>query len=67
MGVESTMTHELHLEWFQSRFSGFDDFLVTSLQGLEEQATNFLLVVEAKLKRRADFERNTRNLKSLGV
>ena len=67
MGVESTMTHELHLEWFQSRFSGFDDILGTSLLGLEEQATNFLLVVEAKLKRRADFERNTRNLKSLGV
>ena len=34
---------------------------------MEEQATNFLLVVEAKLKWRADFEQNTRNLKSLGV
>ena len=67
VGVESTMTHELHSEWFQSRFNGFDDFLGTSLQGLEEQATNFLLVVEAKLKWRADFEQNTRNLKSLGV
>ena len=31
VGVECTMTHELHLERFQSRFSGFDDFLVTSL------------------------------------
>ena len=50
MGVESTMMHKLHSEWFQSRFSGFDDILGTSLQGLEEQATNFLLAIEAKLK-----------------
>ena len=32
------------------RFNEFDDFLGTSLQCLEEQATNFLLVVEAELK-----------------
>ena len=67
MGVKSTTRNELHSKWFQSRFNGFDDFLGTSLQGLEEQATNFLLAVEAELKRRADLEQNTRNLKSSGV
>ena len=67
MGVKSTTRNELHSEWFQSRFNGFDDFLGTSLQCLEEQATNFLLAVEAELKQRADLEQNTRNLKSLGV
>ena len=67
VGVKSTTRNELHSEWFQSRFNGFDDFLGTSLQGLEEQATNFLLAVEAELKRRADLEQNTQNLKSSGV
>ena len=60
------MRHE-HLEWFQSRFNGFDDFLGTSLQGLEEQATSFLLAVEVELKRRVDLDQNTRNLKNSGV
>ena len=50
VGVKSTTRNELHSKWFQSRFNGFDDFLGTSLQGLEKQATNFLLVVEAELK-----------------
>ena len=38
-----------------------------SLKGLENQATNFLLVVEAKLHRRATLEKKARDLKSLGV
>ena len=66
VGVENIMRHE-HSEWFQSRFNGFDDLLGTSLQGLEEQATNFLLVVEDELKQRVDLEQNTRNLKNSGV
>lgn len=36
VGVESTTRNELHSEWFQSRFNRFDDFLGTSLQGLEK-------------------------------
>ena len=38
-----------------------------SLKGLENQATNFLLVVEAKLHRRATLEKKARDLKSSGV
>ena len=38
-----------------------------SLQGLENQATNFLLAVEAELHRRAALEKKTRDLKSSGV
>ena len=68
VGVESTMRQKLYLEWFQSRFCEFDNFLGTSLQGLEKQATNFWLAVEAELNWRDDLEKkNTRNLKSLGV
>lgn len=66
MGVESIMRHELHSKWFQSRFNGFDDFLGTSLQGLEKQATNYLLAVEVELKGRANLKQNTRNLKNSG-
>ena len=39
-------------QWFQSKFQGFDDFLETSVEGLEEVATSFLLAVEAKMKQR---------------
>lgn len=41
VGVEKSMEKELYSDWFQSRFNEFDDFLGTSLNGLEEQATNF--------------------------
>ena len=37
-------------EWFQEKFNGFDDFLGTSLNGLEKPTTKFLLAVEAKLQ-----------------
>ena len=42
-------------QWFQSKFQGFDNFLETSIEGLEEVATSFLLTVEAKMKQR-EFE-----------
>ena len=45
----------------------FDDFLGTSLKGLEEQATDFLLVVEVELYQRVAKEKNQWKLKSLGV
>ena len=37
-------------EWFKDKFSGFDDFLGTSLKGLEEPATAFLLAVENEIQ-----------------
>lgn len=45
----------------------FDDFLGTSLKGLEEQATDFLLVVEVELYLRVAKEKNRWKLKSSGV
>ena len=48
------------------KFSGFDDFLGTSLKGLEEPATNFLLVVEAELQQRAIKEKTEQAVKSSG-
>ena len=39
-------------QWFQSKFQGFDNFLETSVEGLEEVATSFLLAVEVKMKQR---------------
>ena len=59
VGVENAGKKESYSEWFQSRFNGFDNFLGVSLQGLESQATNFLLAVEAELNRRAVLEKNT--------
>ncbi|KAK7831726.1 hypothetical protein CFP56_027080 [Quercus suber] len=57
VGVENPVRKESYSEWFQSRFNGFDNFLGMSLQGLENQATNFLLAVEAELHRRAALEK----------
>ena len=42
-------------QWFLSKFQGFDNFLETSVEGLEKVATSFLLAVEAKMKQR-EFE-----------
>ena len=67
MGVENPGKKESYSEWFQSRFNGFDNFLGVSLQGLESQATNFLLAVEAELNHRAVLEKKTRDLRSSGV
>ena len=39
-----------YLEWFQRSFNNFHSFLGMSLEGLEDQATEFLLAVEAELK-----------------
>ena len=44
--VEKLLGNVNHSEWFLDKFSGFDEFLGTSLKGLEEPATNFLLAVE---------------------
>lgn len=43
------MTNGHNFEWFQSRFNNFDAFLGTSLNGLEVQATNFLLTIESMI------------------
>ena len=53
------MRGEAYSKWFQSRFKEFDHFLGTSLKGLENQATTFLLDVEAKLHRRAVLEKKS--------
>nr|POF02877.1 putative disease resistance rpp8-like protein 4 [Quercus suber] len=63
---ESLLGKENFSEWFQEKFSGFDDFLGTSLNGLEEPATNFLLAVETKLQKRAIKEQTEKALKSSG-
>ena len=65
VGVENSVREEAYLEWFQSRFNGFDNFLGMSLKGLENQATTFLLVVEAELHRRAALEKKARDLRLL--
>ncbi|KAK7819284.1 myosin-9 [Quercus suber] len=67
VGVESPMRTESYSEWFQSRFNGIDNFLGTSLKGLENQATNFLLVVKAELHCRAALKEKARVSKSSGV
>ena len=65
LGVENLVWGEAYSKWFQSRFKGFDNFLGTSLKGLENQATTFLLVVEAELHRRAALEKKARDLRLL--
>ena len=49
------------------RFNNFDSFLGTSLEGLEDQATKFLLAVEVELDRRADVNKKTHGIKSSGL
>ena len=65
--MDSSERHEPYSKWFQRRFNNFDSFLGTSPEGLEDQATEFLLVVEAELNRRAKVNKKTRGLKSSGV
>ena len=67
LDVEKLLSKDNYSEWFQEKFSGFDDFLETSLKGLEEPATNFLLAVEAELHQRAAKEKNAQNLKGSGM
>ena len=47
VGVDTSESQEPYSEWFQKRFNNFDSFLGTSLEGLEDQATEFLLAIEA--------------------
>ena len=61
---EKLLGKDIYSEWFQEKFSGFDDFLGTSLKGLEEPATKFLLVVEAELQQRAIKEQTDKAVKS---
>nr|XP_023928376.1 uncharacterized protein LOC112039709 [Quercus suber] len=63
---ESLLGKDNFSEWFQEKFNGFDDFLGTSLKGLEEPATNFLLAVETELQKRAIKEQTEKALKSSG-
>ena len=64
LDVEKLLGKDNYSEWFQEKFSGFDDFLETSLKGLEEPATNFLLAVEAELQLRAIKEKTEKTMKS---
>ena len=64
--VEKLLGKDNYSEWFQEKFSGFDDFLGTSLKGLEEPTTKFLLAVEAELQQRAIKEKIEQVVKSSG-
>ena len=67
VGVDTSESQEPYSEWFQKRFNHFDSFLGTSLEGLEDQATKFLLTVEAVLSWRAEVNKKTCGLKGSGV
>ena len=62
--VKNLLGKDDNSEWFQEKFSGFNDFLGTSLKGLEEPATNFLLAIEAELQQRAFKEKTEQTVKS---
>ena len=66
LDVETWLGKDIYLKWFQDKFSGFDDFLGTSLKGLEEPATKFLLAVEAEIQQRAIKEKTDKAEKSSG-
>ena len=53
-------------EWFKDKFSGFDDFLGTSLKGLEEPAAAFLLAVENEIQQRTFKDKIDKSEKSSG-
>ena len=53
-------------EWFKDKFSGFHDFLGTSLKGLEEPAADFLLAVENEIQQRTFKEKIDKSEKSSG-
>ena len=53
-------------EWFKDKFSGFHDFLGTSLKGLEEPATAFLLAVENEIQQRTFKDKIDKSEKSSG-
>ena len=64
--VKNLLGKDNYTEWFQEKFSGFDDFLGTSLKGLEEPTTNFLLAVEAAVLQKAFKEKIEQTVKSPG-
>ena len=64
--VETLLGKGSYSEWFQDKFSGFDDFLGTSLRGLEEPATKFLLAVETEIQQRAIKDKTDKAEKSSG-
>ena len=66
MVVETLLGKDSYSEWFQDKFSGFDEFLGTSLKGLEEPATKFLLAVETEIQQRAIKDKTDKAKKSLG-
>ena len=51
--VDTSESQEPYFDWFQKRFNNFDSFLCMSLEGLEDQAIEILLAVEAELNPRA--------------
>ena len=53
-------------EWFKDKFSGFHDFLGTSLKGLEEPVVDFLLAVENEIQQRTFKEKIDKSEKSSG-
>lgn len=65
VGVDSSVRQEPYSKWFQSKFNDFDSFPGTSLEGLENQETNFLLAVEAELKQRAALNKKASDLWSI--
>ena len=66
VGVDVSESQEPYFDWFQKRFNNFDSFLGTSLEGLEDQLTEFLLAVEAELNRRAEVNKKPCGLKGSG-
>ena len=67
VGLDSSGRQVSYSNWFQKRFNNFDSFLGTSLVGLEDQATDFLLAVEAELCRRAEVNKNSSGSTGSGV
>ena len=67
VGVDTLESQEPYSDWFQKRFNNFDSFLGMSFKGLEDQATEFLLAIEAELNRRAEVNKKTCGLKGSGV
>ena len=62
--VETLLGKGSYSEWFQDKFSGFDDFLGTSLKGLEKPVTKFLLAVETEIQQRAIKDKTDKTEKS---
>ena len=67
VGLDSSGRQVTYSDWFQKRFNNFDSFLGTSLVGLEDQATEFLLAVEVELFWRAEVNKNLCGFKGSGV